>query len=90
MEQTTIQQGTKGPQKKFTTGSVSATVWQNTAQTPNGTAEFQTVQLQRTYKDKNGEWKNTSGLRTNDLPKAALVLQKAYEYIVLKGEAEAQ
>ena len=37
------------------------------------------------YKDKKGEWQTTSSLRTNDLTKAAAVLNKAYEYIVLSG-----
>ena len=47
--------------------------------------EFKTISLQRRYKDKNDEWQSTTSLRVNDLPKATLVLQKAYEYIVLKS-----
>ncbi len=74
------------PEKKFSTGSVSATVWQNTGKSRNGEeVSFRTVSFQRSYKDKEGNWKTTSTLRTNDLPKAALVIQKAYEYLVLRG-----
>jgi hypothetical protein len=29
----------------------------------------------------NGEWRSTTSLSVNDLPKAALVLEKAYEYL---------
>lgn len=35
--------------------------------------------------DKNGEWQTSSYLDTNDLPKAALVLSKAYDYLTSSG-----
>ena len=41
-------------------------------------------------KDKNDEWQHTNSLRVNDLPKAALVLNKAYEYLVLRDTDTAQ
>jgi hypothetical protein len=75
------------PLKKFRAGAVSATVWNN--QTKDGEEEYKTVSLERGYRDKEGAWKNTTTLRVSDLPKAALVLQKAYEYLALAGEAEA-
>ncbi|MDI6917680.1 MAG: hypothetical protein QMC80_07795 [Thermoplasmatales archaeon] len=57
-------------------GGIEVTIWGN-----NG---FQTVTMQRTYKDKNNEWQKTNSLRPNDIPKAVLALEKAYEKIVLK------
>lgn len=75
------------PEKKFSTGALSATVWQNQGKS-KATGEavtFRTVTFQRRYKDKDGNWQSTSNLRINDLPRAALVLNKAYEYLVLKG-----
>lgn len=73
------------PEKKFSTGALVATVWQNQGKGNAGEeVSFRTVSFQRRYKDKNGAWQSTSSLRTNDLPKASLVLQKAYEYIVMK------
>ena len=39
------------------------------------------------YTDKDGNWKSTNSMRINDLPKAALVLNKAYEYLVIKQDA---
>ena len=75
------------PEKKFSTGVVTATVWQNNGKGRNGEAvAYRTVSLQRRYKDKNGVWKTANSLRVNDLPKAALVLQKAYEYLVLREQ----
>ena len=35
-------------------------------------------------------WKSTASLRVNDLPKAALVLNKAYEYLVLRSTGMAE
>lgn len=75
------------PEKKFSTGAISATIWKNNGTSRNGLpVEFRTVQLNRRYKDKEGNWQSTGSLRLNDLPKASLVLQKAYEYLVLKGQ----
>lgn len=73
------------PEKKFSTGAISATIWKNQGQGQDGTIrDFRTVSLQRRYKDKAGDWQTASSMRINDLPKASLVLQKAYEYIVFK------
>ncbi len=74
------------PEKRFSTGAISATIWKNVGVNPKGEpSEFRTISLQRRYKDRTGEWQSTTSLRVNDLPKATLVLQKAYEYIVLKS-----
>ena len=77
------------PEKKFSTGVITATVWQNQGRSRNGeVVGFRTISLQRRYKDKNGAWQSASSLRLNDLPKATLVLQKAYEYLVLREARE--
>ncbi len=73
------------PEKKFIAGPIAATVWQN--QGKNRTGEvvgYRTVSLQRSYKDKNGVWQHTSSFRANDLPRATLVLQKAFEFLTLR------
>lgn len=73
------------PKKKFSTGAISATIWQNQGTRKTGeSVSFNTVSLQRGYKDKEGNWKSTSTLRINDIPKAILVLQKAYEHLTLR------
>ncbi len=80
--------GKQLPEKKFSTGAISATIWKNdgTSKRTGGPVEFRTVTLQRRYTDKEGNWQTSNSLRLNDLPKASLVLQKAYEYLVLKGQ----
>ena len=77
------------PEKKFKAGAVQATVWLNKGQNKNGEeVGYRSISLDRNYMDKDGKWQNTSSLRVNDLPKDSIVLQKAYEYLVLNGETE--
>lgn len=74
------------PEKKFSTGGITATIWENQGKSKTGEdVSFKTVSFQRRYKDKAGEWQSTNTLHVNDLPKAALVLNKAYDYIVSKS-----
>lgn len=75
------------PEIKFSTGVISATIWKNIGNSKNGeTTEFRTISLQRRYTDKTGEWKSTNNMRINDVPKAIVVLQQAYEHLVLRGQ----
>ena len=79
------------PEKKFSTGAISATVWKNTGVGKDGkTFESHTISLQRRYKDKTGQWQTTNSLRLNDLPKVELVVKEAYRYLVLNGHADEQ
>ncbi len=78
-----VSSGKKLPEKKFRAGAVSATVWRN----ESAKGSYATVQLERSYKDGDA-WKSTGSLRINDLPKAVLVLNKAYEYLFSKPELQ--
>jgi len=68
------------PEKKFRAGAVSITVWKN--QTEKG--EYSSIQIDKSYKDKEGKWQKTGSLNTNDLPKAITGLTEAYKYLLLK------
>jgi hypothetical protein len=72
------------PEKKFLAGSVSAAVWVNETSANGSPRQFRTVSLQRSYKDKDGSWKTSHSLNIDDVPKAQVVLQKAFEYVVLR------
>lgn len=76
------------PEKRFKAGAIAATVWKNQTEKNGKTVEYRTVSFERHYLNDKGEWNSTNSLRFNDLPKAALVLQKAYEYIALNGMEE--
>jgi len=82
----TIKEGNY-PEKKFRAGAISATIWLNKGQRANGEeSEYRTISIERSYTDKEGKWQSTNSLRVNDLPKASVVLQKAYESIVLNEQ----
>jgi len=73
------------PLKSFRTGALSVSIWENEILGEDGQPRsYKTVSFERRYKDpKSGEWKSSNSLRVNDLPKATLILQKAYEYLIL-------
>ena len=70
------------PEKKFSTGAISAAVWRNDTVKDGKVSTFHTVKLQRSYK-KDDKWETTTSLRVADLPKATLVLEEAFKYLVL-------
>jgi hypothetical protein len=70
------------PVKKFQAGGICAALWQNKMTLKDGRhIETLSVSLDRRYKDSDGEWKSSSSLKENDIPKAMLVLAKAYEFM---------
>tara|TARA_Y100000310_G_C20682783_1_gene817022 strand:- start:1192 stop:1491 length:300 start_codon:yes stop_codon:yes gene_type:complete len=72
------------PEKKLRSGSVYLTIWKNKKQINNDkVAYYYTVTLERRYK-KDGEWKASNTYRVNDLPKAVMLLDKAYEFMTLE------
>lgn len=72
------------PVNKIRAGAISATEWKNQAVKDGETQEYTTVTFERSYKDKEGNWKTTNSLRVNDLPKAIAVLQQTYNKLILK------
>jgi hypothetical protein len=74
------------PEAKFSTGAIQATISSNPIEKDGQLSSFRTIVLTRRYKDKEDNWKSTSSLRVNDIPKATLVLNKAYEYLVLSQQ----
>ncbi len=71
------------PLKVFKAGPVRATIWENITEQDSS---FNTISLNRSYKDKEGNWQNSGTLRINDLPKAAIVLNKAYDYLISSSQ----
>ncbi len=77
------------PEKSFRIGAVRASVWKNIRESKDGKSyEMRTVTLDRSYKDKDGNYKSNSRFSANEIPRAILLLQRAYEYLVLGGEEE--
>ena len=60
--------GKSMPEKKFSTGAISATIWKNNGKSKKTgePVEFRTIQIDRRYTDKEGNWQSTNSLRLND------------------------
>lgn len=69
------------PEEVFKVGPVRAAVFQNDIVVKGNNVSLSKVTIEVRYKDKHGEWKGTNSLSINDIPKAILALQKAYDYI---------
>lgn len=77
----------KHPDKKFRAGAISATIWTNETKNDKGEpVSYKTISFARNYMDKEGNWQSTNSLRVADLPKAQLVIAKAYEYVALSDD----
>lgn len=75
------------PEKSFRIGAVRASVWRNVRQGKEGkTFETRTVTLDRTYRDSSGSYRTTNRFSANEIPKAILLLQRSYEFVVMGGE----
>ena len=76
------------PEKVFQHGGVKASIFTNEYEKDGESFTNNSISLQRVYRDKEGMFKTTTSLKVNDLPKAILVLQKAFDYLTIKQEPE--
>lgn len=74
--------GLQMPRARFKAGGIQVAVWDNASREGQ---VYQTISIDRSYKA-GEEWKTTKSFRANDLPKAILALEKAYEYLALKHD----
>ncbi len=70
------------PEKKFSCGSISASIWANTKVVNSETVKFYSVTINKAYKE-GDEWIYTNSFNIEDLPKVALVANEANKYIRL-------
>jgi len=76
------------PEITFRHGLCSASIYENEYTRGEEKFTVRTVSFQRSYLDKDGNWQTTNGLKTNDIPKAILVLQKSYEFLTSNSMAD--
>ena len=86
---------TKKPIKNYKAGALTLSMWENKLEATSQINEVNegleivskknflnkiiSFSIQRSYKDKEDNWQHTTNLRTQDLPKLQLLLNKAYE-----------
>ena len=76
------------PEKIFQHGALKAAIFANELEKDGRSFTVKRVSFQKLYRDKGGILKTTTSLEVNDLPKAVLVLQKAFDYLTAKQEPE--
>jgi hypothetical protein len=70
------------PETVFKVGAVRASVFKNLISKGGQSIPLPKVVIEVRYKDRTGQWQGTNSLSINDLPKAVLALQKAFEYLM--------
>ncbi len=71
------------PEKKFSCGSISASIWANSKVVTGEKVKIYSVTINKAFKD-GEEWKYTNSFNIEDLPKVALVATEAYKYVRLR------
>ena len=68
------------PEKTIRVGGIQFSIWSN--ETPKGI--FQSITIDKSYKDEKGEWKRTKSFKPSDLVKVQLGLTEVLKYLYLK------
>jgi hypothetical protein len=76
------------PVRVFQHGGVKAAIFVNEHEKEGESFTKKSISVQRVYRDKEGMFKTTNSLYVNDLPKAILVLQKAFDYLTVRHDPE--
>ena len=71
------------PEKKFSCGLISASIWANTKTVEGKAVKLYSVTIDKAYKE-GEDWKHTNSFNIDDLPKVALVVTEAYKYVRLR------
>ena len=73
------------PEKKFSCGPVSASIWAKNKTVGGEAVKFYSVTITKAYKE-GEDWKYTNSFDIEDMPKVALVTNEVYKYIRLKSK----
>ncbi len=74
------------PEKVFKNGACEAAIFVNEMNKNGKQMHIRKLVVQKRYRDKDGKWQGTNSLDINDIPKAVLVLTKAYDYLTTKSD----
>ncbi len=75
------------PIKRFRAGAINASVFENANMVKGVETKMYNLVVSKTYKNKEDNWKSTNSFSVfYELPKVILVLQKAYEFVVMTSE----
>ena len=73
------------PDMEFRAGTIVAAVWTRTTTHDGRSVPQHSIRIQKRYRDdRSGQWKTTTYVRPDELPKLALAVSKAYEHLMLR------
>ena len=73
------------PVKEFRARNLSLAIWQNEGTREGRPITLHSITLNKRYQDQDsGDWKDSSSFFPDDLPRLRLLLDKAYEHLVLR------
>jgi len=75
------------PVKVFKLGAVQASIFNNKVTKDGKEFTMPKVTIQVRFKNKDNEWAGTNSFSIHDLPKAIILLQKAYEEILFASKS---
>jgi hypothetical protein len=78
----------KKPVQVFACGAVKAAIWADSRVMDNEVVEVHSIKFDRSYKDKDDQWKHTDTFNAEDLPKVAVVALEAYKYLRLRSHGD--
>lgn len=79
------------PIKEFRVRNLSLAIWQNEGTRDGRPVTLHSITLNKRYRDQGtGEWKDSNSFFPDDLPRLRLLLDKAYEHILLRTDASGQ
>ena len=76
------------PEKTFRQGCVSVSIFENEMNVNGSNVVRMNAVPQKSYKDKDGNWKHTTSFGVNEIPKLIVSLSKAYDFLTSKTDGE--
>jgi hypothetical protein len=81
----------KQPETKFRSGALQLTVWSNEAKRDDGEVfNNYTFDINRSYKDEKGEWKQTHSFRKRDISSIDALMNRARDYLCIDEDEETE
>jgi len=77
------------PTRKMSYAGVSCSVFENQVQTKTGQKTFESVTVQRTYKDKEEQWQHTNSFPMDKIPVLVAQLNSLYAEHVSRAPRQA-
>jgi hypothetical protein len=77
------------PVKRFRAGAINASVFENINMVKGVETKMYNVVVSKTFKDREDNWKSSHSFSVfYEIPKVILVLQKAYEFVIMNTVKE--